>query len=314
MWQLAMWGSWSNWENLGHPESGSLTSPPALVHDVSGWWLAYCRGQQGSLEIFVQDRTLTLSNNVVYVNGGVPGALTVSWNIPRDEAMNNDWIGIYNVNETDNSRYLDFMFVGGTQEPGRNAMPTGSATFQIMLPSGIYEARYLVNHRPVAVLHSVFKVSTNTDGMNPVELFFVGMTVGMGQQAVNFGKCVSDFNTTFYTFDKSFQFFAQGQIIQGLNLLGDGLKQFSTAMEVCGQTTISLSIKKFIEDLVACVEDDCTAFIIDQLEDAFIVGYLRTHEIFGDIQAATNAWKTKAWEESGLAVGRVVAAVVAPIQ
>jgi len=54
-----MWGSWSEtWENLGHPERGVLTSQPRVVHDSSGWWMAYVRGIDGDLEIYVQQRTL----------------------------------------------------------------------------------------------------------------------------------------------------------------------------------------------------------------------------------------------------------------
>lgn len=50
--------------------------------------------------------------------------------------------GVYPA-DSDNSKYVDFYYVGGGQNPGEKALAKGSLTFASFLPKGQYEYRYL---------------------------------------------------------------------------------------------------------------------------------------------------------------------------
>ena len=41
LWQLDRGGDWSNWQYVGKPQSGPITSQPAIINDNMGWWAAY---------------------------------------------------------------------------------------------------------------------------------------------------------------------------------------------------------------------------------------------------------------------------------
>lgn len=51
-------------------------------------------------------------------------------------------IGVY-PNGADNEMYIDYYYVGGGQNPLKDAIPTGSLTFKSYLPNGKYDYRYL---------------------------------------------------------------------------------------------------------------------------------------------------------------------------
>ena len=50
--------------------------------------------------------------------------------------------GVY-PSGADNHMYVDYHYVGGGQNPGKDAKPTGSVTFKSYLPNGQYVYRYL---------------------------------------------------------------------------------------------------------------------------------------------------------------------------
>jgi len=117
------------------------------------------------------------------------------------------------------------------------------------------------------------------------------------------------------SFDLSFDGFCFRRIIQGLSEFGQGLQDFAAALTACGDTRIAQAMQQFIADLISCATaSECYNFVIDVVEDNLIVAYLRTHEIFGDIKAASNNWAAKEYEEAGLNSGRVIAAIIAPIR
>jgi len=136
-----MWHSWSNWESLGAPPTGPLTSPPFLVHDNTGWWVAYARGQNGDLEINVQTRDIIAEPQVLAISNGQAATLQVSWGVPADEACSDDFLAIFAANQTDNSKYLDFLFVNGKQNPSGNPVTQGAVKFNVLLNPGMYLCR-----------------------------------------------------------------------------------------------------------------------------------------------------------------------------
>jgi hypothetical protein len=50
--------------------------------------------------------------------------------------------GVY-PNGADNHGYVDFSYVGGEQNPLKDAVPKGSLQFTNTLPNGTYNYRYL---------------------------------------------------------------------------------------------------------------------------------------------------------------------------
>ena len=50
--------------------------------------------------------------------------------------------GVY-PSGADNHLYVDYYYVGGGQNPLKDAIPTGSLTFKSYLPNGKYDYRYL---------------------------------------------------------------------------------------------------------------------------------------------------------------------------
>lgn len=305
IWQTKMWGSWSNWESLGKPPSGPLTSAPTIVNTPTGWWNAFGRGVNGELEIYVQEKTFTAKPTTSI--SGQP--ITVSWSVPNDEASNTDWVGVFLPNAS-NSQFLDFLYVNGKQDPTRNPVPSGSVVFKTVLPPGIYEFRYLVNKSQKDVMTTVIKVSKSNSTLNPTEQLFLGMTIGLGIKAFNFDKCIANFNTTYMTFKDAFDAFADKKVYKGLNDLGLGIMDFADSLKICSQTDIIQAIVKFAKDLTSCVEGNCAPFVIDIINEILVIAYEHTHEIFGDIQAAHNDFNANAYEEAGINIGKVIQAVI----
>ena len=50
--------------------------------------------------------------------------------------------GVY-PSGVDNHMYVDYYYVGGGQNPLKDAIPTGSLTLKSYLPNGKYDYRYL---------------------------------------------------------------------------------------------------------------------------------------------------------------------------
>lgn len=51
-------------------------------------------------------------------------------------------VGVY-PSGADNQMYVDYYYVGGGQNPLKDAIPKGSLTFKSYLPNGKYDYRYL---------------------------------------------------------------------------------------------------------------------------------------------------------------------------
>jgi hypothetical protein len=92
--------------------------------------------------------------------------------------------------------------------------------------------------------------------------------------------------------------------------LGEGVMDFANTLKICQYTDIVQYIVQFATDLIACTEDDCTAFIIDVVDEVVIIAYERRHEIFGDIQAASNLFAINDWEDAGVNIGQVIQAII----
>jgi len=227
--------------------------------------------------------------------------------IPVDQACSDDWLAVYEP-QSDNLKYLMSVYVQGQPDPLSNPVPSGSVVFNLSIPEGTYEIRYLVNRKPLDVLRTIVKV-TNSSTMPPAEQLFAGITIGLGAKAVNFGQCIEDANQTLQTFESAFQAFADKKIIAGLQLLGAGLRDFDHTLAACNETDIAKAIEKFIADLIACTQSQCEAFVIDIAVEVLVV-YERFHEIFRDIAAAHNDFAAQAYQEAGIHIGDMIQAVI----
>ena len=302
MWQSEMWGSWSNWISLGHPERGRLTSQPFVVHDRSGWWTAYARGHDGDLEIFVQHKSIQAEpRRVPY---GEP--VSVSWHVPDDEACADDWLAVYSP-QAENDQFLAYVYVNGELNPGNDIVTEGNYNFGLFLPDGIYEIRYLVNRKPIDVLRILVKVSGTSD-FTPQEQLFNGITVGLGEKGWDFENCTDNLSETFAYFEEAFDCFDAGDVYRGLNLLGKGIEGYADSMEACSTTALVESIREFASDLISCVVGACARFVISMVADVIIV-YMRIHEITMDIMAAENNFAIEAYEQAGVHIGDLIRAV-----
>eukprot|EP01098_Paradermamoeba_levis_P007020 TRINITY_DN2920_c0_g1_i1.p1 TRINITY_DN2920_c0_g1~~TRINITY_DN2920_c0_g1_i1.p1 ORF type:complete len:165 (-),score=52.43 TRINITY_DN2920_c0_g1_i1:26-520(-) len=160
------------------------------------------------------------------------------------------------------------------------------------------------------MMTAVIKISSSNASLNPTEQLFLGMTQGLGIKAFNFAKCISDFNNTFFTFEAAFDAFGDRKVYAGLHDLGLGVENFADALKACSQTDIVQAIYKFAKDLTSCVEGNCAPFVIDVINEVLVIAYEHTHEIFGDIQAATNDFHALAYQEAGINIGKVIQVVI----
>ena len=310
LWQSERDRKWSDWEDLGHL-SGSTVSYatiPSIISTPYGWWEAISVGSDGNVYSYQQAKSFALNVTSVHFGSNV----TVSWSIPLDEATSKDWIGVY-PSGSNNSFYVDFKYVGGSQNPLADPVPKGHLNFEVNLPNGKYDLRYLVNKEYDDVLQSSLTVDNATSDTEWLQLYR-GMSKGLGVEAFDFDKCVEDGNRTVNAFRLAFIAFEDREIIKGLHLIAQGLTDFRDALVLCDQTAIVKALTRFIEDLIACTEGQCEKFVIDVAKEILIF-YERKYEIYGDIKAATNCFKIDAYEQGGICIGRVTAACIeAPSQ
>ncbi|KAK3714393.1 hypothetical protein QZH41_020626 [Actinostola sp. cb2023] len=304
LWQLDRGGDWSSWEYVGRPQSGPIASHPAIINDNKGWWAAYALGFEDQIETIEQNRSLSLSP--VEAPAGKP--VTVSWSVPVDEATAMDWIGVY-PSSADNSKYVDFYYVGGGQNPGEKAQAKGSLTFASFLPKGKYEYRYLVNEKYYDAIQTPFTVSSGSTGKEWVQLY-KGIAVGLGKYNISFETCVEDAAQTVDAFKKAFEAFDNKEIYRGMQFIGQALVDIYKAFMACKETSIAEALEKLAKDFIACTERNCVNFAIDAIREVVIL-FENAYEIYGDVKGASNSFKIEAYEQGGWCIGRVVAVCIA---
>lgn len=301
IWQKERDKVWNGWDDLGplNPAS-AFKGQPGIMLDEHGWWQAFALNSSGLVSRYVQSPLkFSLSPEAVAYGKNV----TVSWAIPSDEATHMDWIGLYQSGTSDKA-YLDFSYVGGSQNPLKDPVPQGVLNFTVTVPQGAYQFRYLVNREFDAVLQTSLAV-TGSSSEAEWEQLFRGIARGLGNlNTVNITQCVADGEKTLATFRAAFDAFEDRKIFEGLKLMSEALGDVKDALVECGETKIIDDLEKFIQDLASCTENACAKFLIDLAEELVIL-YEHIYEIYGDIQAATNCFKIDAYEQGGICIGRV---------
>ncbi|XP_031560929.1 uncharacterized protein LOC116296948 [Actinia tenebrosa] len=304
LWELEQGSDWSSWEYVGRPKSGPIASHPAIINDDKGWWAAYALGFKDDIEIVEQNRSLQLSP--AEAPAGKP--VIVSWMVPVDEATAMDWIGVY-PSGSDNNMYVDFYYVGGGQNPGKNARSKGSLTFTSYLPKGKYDYRYLVNKKFFDAITTPFTVVSGPTDKEWVQVYR-GIAAGLGKYNVSFETCAKDGEQTVETFKQAFEAFDNKQVYRGMQLIGQALIDVYKAFEACEETAIAKKLEKLANDFIKCTAGNCVNFAIDSIEEIIIL-FENVYEIYGDVKGASNSFKIEAYEQGGWCVGRVVAVCLA---
>ncbi|CAH1258498.1 Hypp2019 [Branchiostoma lanceolatum] len=304
VWQLERGGRWHGWDTVGRPANGSAASLPTILQDeeYGGWWEVFVINSNDRVDEVLQNKTMDLSPRDM--KSGT--ALTVSWAVPSDQATARDWIGIYQSGADDDT-YLDYRYVQGKLNPTHDIVPKGSVNMTLYLPTGNYQARYLVNKKFVSVMATDFGITDSPNGTQ-WEQTYRGFAVGLGADGDKFLKCVDDGEQTINKLEDAWQAFEQGKIVEGLQLFGQALKDPYAALVQCGEThgQLAQAVLLFIEDLLECALSRCEHFIIDTAEEVEI-WYKGSHEIYGDIRAAQNNLRAlQAYVQGGYVVGRVV--------
>lgn len=299
MWQLERGGVWNSWKQITPTQTTTIASHVNIRNDKKGWWTAYALDTNDRIAVIEQKRSLTLSSTTAPFGSPVK----VSWDVPIDEATNKDWIGVY-PSGADNYMYVDFYYVGGGRNPGKDAEPTGSLTFKSYLPDGQYDYRYLVDRRYFDAVSSSLAATNGTKDKEWIQVYR-GIATGLGKESFNFEKCVEDGNHTVELFKESFAAFQKNDIFKGLQLIGTALMDVVKAFEDCGETDIAKALEKLATDFIQCVKGNCVHFAIDVVEEILIL-FENVYDIYGDIQGASNSFKIHAYEQGGFCIGRVV--------
>lgn len=301
MWQMQRHTAYQSWEHV--PTSNTayhVASLPAISDDASGWWAAYALDSSRNLLIISQHKEMSLSRSSLLTGSEV----SVSWSVPVDEASHSDWIGVFPHGSSDNHNYLDYYFVGGSQNPLKDPVPSGQLTFKTFVPKGKYDFRYMVNRRYMAAIGSSLSVTTSPPEEVWVQVYR-GLFEGMGLPNVSVEQCVHDAETVEKEFQLAFDAFEDRAIYKGLRTLGAGLLAVAVTAKDCGIEKEMERTLKIFKDLESCYNRACAAFLVDVFEDVIVL-YENIYEIYGDIVGAKNAFRIKAYYQGGFNIGRMV--------
>lgn len=300
MWQTKRHGDWNKWTPVLGSQSQALTTLANVMDDKTGWWVAFGLDSSDNV-FFIQEKH---SFDVIPTNVEGGQAVEVKWSVPADQATHMDWIGVYQRGASSYD-YVDFYYVGGTQNPYKDPVPSGQLKFMSYLPAGQYDYRYLVNKRYIPAIQKTLTVKQGTSGAEWLQVFR-GIFTGFQLKDINVETCVKDAEHVVDNFQQAFVAFEDREIYKGLNLMGQGLNSTALAMKDCKVTsTIVSGIERFAKDLMSCVKGSCVHFAIDMLKEIVIL-FENMYEIYGDILSASHAFKIKAFTQGGYCVGRVV--------
>jgi len=309
MWQTTRHSGWSEWEKVTMETDYHLATLPAVINDATGWWSAYGLDASRNVYVITQTKEMKLSTDSLLTGGEV----TVEWDMPVDEASHSDWIGVYPHGSTDNKNYVDFYYVGGTQNPLKDAVPQGKITLKTFLPEGKYDYRYLVDRRYVAAVGTSLSVTSSPEEEVWVQIYR-GLFEGMQIQNVSVETCVHDAQMVEKDLKAAFDAFEDRAIYKGLQMLGQSLLEVAETVKDCAIDKEINKAVSFFKDLVECCEGSCKSFLVDILKEVLVL-YENIYEIYGDIHGAKNAFKIKAYYQGGYNIGRVInGAILAKIR
>jgi len=306
LWQLDRHKKWSNWEKVVSNTNYTISSLPTISNNL-GWWSVNALDSSSNLMTIYPNHTFHINPTSVPFSSSV----IASWKVPVDEASSKDWIAIYPASSKSNEDYLDYSYVGGSQNPLSQAIPEGETTFDVYLPSGTYKVKYLVDKRFVSVSSTNLIVTSSSTEKDWVQVFR-GIFIGLNLHNVSIEQCVKDAEHIPVVFEKALQEFDDRQVHGGLHDLGEAISLVANGMKDCGIEEAFVSrVRTFITDLIACAKQgSCTHFVID-LGKELLVLYENIYEIYSDIRAASNCFKIKAYAQGAYNIGRVIAACVA---
>ncbi|XP_063964050.1 uncharacterized protein LOC129273704 [Lytechinus pictus] len=302
-WQLDRDASWNTWSKVPQDLArAAFTNNPYITVNKGGWWMAYGLNATDQIVVMEPARSLNVTPETV----AWAKNLSVSWSVAVDEATHMDWVAIF-PSGANNDEYVDYRFVQGGLNPGKNPVRAGTVSMASYLPNGSYQARYLVNRKYVSIVEEYVTYYNESHDSELLQLY-QGVFTGLGVFNKGIAECVNDSLLTVDKFQAAFDAFESAEVYEGLTLLGTALQDVALTLRQCEEIYIAEQLEKFIKDLVECTETDCTDFVVDVLEEIIIL-YENEYEIYGDIKGATNSFNLlEAYQQGGLCIGRLVRA------
>eukprot|EP00057_Strongylocentrotus_purpuratus_P021083 XP_011675557.1 PREDICTED: uncharacterized protein LOC105443722 [Strongylocentrotus purpuratus] len=301
-WQPARETSWNVWRKI--PQNLTRTAfinNPFLRLNEAGWWIAYGLNYKNQVVTAEALHSMDISPKKVAWSKD----LLVSWTISSDQASKMDWIGVY-PKGANNDQYLDYRYVQGGLNHGKNPLYTGNVSMFSFLPNGAYQVRYLVNRQFKSLMQMDVTFYNEPRESHMLQLFR-GIYTGLEAHTDNIAACMDKNQTNIRMFKKCFYAFKKGQISQGLRLLGKALKDVHLTLKKCNLFSIAKKLLGYITDLLHCIEGDCPNFVIDAFKELRIL-FLNRYEIYGDIRGADNSFKHRAFQQGGMCIGRLIKA------
>ncbi|XP_030839354.1 uncharacterized protein LOC115923172 [Strongylocentrotus purpuratus] len=147
-WQPARDTSWNVWRKIPQNLTGAaFINNPFLRLNEAGWWIAYGLNYKHQVVPVEASHSMDISPKKVAWSKN----MVVSWSISSNQASKMDWIGVY-PKGLNNDQYLDYRYVQGGLNPGKNPVNIGKVSMASFLPNGAYQVRYLVNSQFISIM------------------------------------------------------------------------------------------------------------------------------------------------------------------
>ncbi|XP_030839363.1 uncharacterized protein LOC115923177 [Strongylocentrotus purpuratus] len=301
-WQPGRDTSWNVWRKIPQNLTGAaFINNPYLRLNEAGWWMAYGLNYKNQVVPVEASHSMDISPKKVAWSKN----LVVSWTISSDQASKMDWIGVYPKGANDD-QYLDYRYVQGGLNPGKNPVCIGKVSMSSFVPNGTYQVRYLVNSQFISLMEKDVTFYNESRESDMLQLFR-GIYTGLEASTDNIDACINEGLQTIQMFEECFNEFKMGKVFQGLQLLGTALEDVAQTLTKCNLFSIAKKLLGYITDLLECMEGNCLSFVFDFIMELRIL-FLNRYEIYGDIRGAENSFQQKAYQQGGLCIGRFVKA------
>eukprot|EP00057_Strongylocentrotus_purpuratus_P002166 XP_003723969.2 PREDICTED: uncharacterized protein LOC100888589 [Strongylocentrotus purpuratus] len=301
-WQPARDTSWNVWRKIPQNLTGAaFINNPFIRLNEAGWWIAYGLNYKHQVVPVEASHSMDISPKKVAWSKN----MVVSWSISSNQASKMDWIGVY-PKGLNNDQYLDYRYVQGGLNPGKNPVNIGKVSMASFLPNGAYQVRYLVNSQFISIMEMDVTFYNESHESKKMQLYR-GIYTGLDVPTDNIDACINETLETVQTFEECFHAFKMGKVFQGLQLLGIALEDVAKTLTKCDLLWIAQKLLGYITDLLKCIRGNCLSFVFDFIKELRIL-FLNRYEIYGDIRGAENSFQQKAYQQGGLCIGRFVKA------
>jgi len=147
--------------------------------------------------------------------------------------------------------------------------------------------------------------------------FIIGFREGLGKD-IGFADCLQDIKSTYQKIKAIVDFFESGvnhktpaNIAKAFSLIGDMLKEFSTAITVCAKDAVAFAAK--LKDLASALGGNVWSIIKTIVKDGVMNIYHERHDLTHDCKATVADWHAGDFVGAGKAVGDIVRIILGGI-